>query len=159
MLILSGFAIFWYQTLDAIDGKHARNTDNCSPLGQLLDHSLDQFSHVLFVILGLAMARSGSRVWTILMIVNGQLLPQYSIEFRKHFTQFHATVVEVAGGIQMGATECCMIMYGLQFTFAAYPGTNEVAMVEIDFAKLGSPIPLKCYVGDLLAFSTFTLSL
>ena len=33
MLILSGFAIFWYQTLDAIDGKHARATDNCSPLG------------------------------------------------------------------------------------------------------------------------------
>lgn len=27
------FSIFWYQTLDAIDGKQARRTNNCSPLG------------------------------------------------------------------------------------------------------------------------------
>jgi len=33
LLFLQGFAIFWYQTLDAIDGKQARKTDNCSPLG------------------------------------------------------------------------------------------------------------------------------
>lgn len=36
------FSIFWYQTLDATDGKQARRTDNCSPLGQILDHNLDQ---------------------------------------------------------------------------------------------------------------------
>jgi len=41
VLALNGFGIFWYQTLDAIDGKQARKTDNCSPLGQLLDHNLD----------------------------------------------------------------------------------------------------------------------
>ena len=34
-------AAFWYQTIDAIDGKQARRTDNCSPLGQLLDYNLD----------------------------------------------------------------------------------------------------------------------
>jgi len=33
VLIMNGLGIFWYQTLDAIDGKHARATDNCSPLG------------------------------------------------------------------------------------------------------------------------------
>jgi hypothetical protein len=52
-----------------------------------------------------------------------------------------------------------MIMYGFQFFFAAYPNTNEMAGLEIDFEKLGVPIPLKCHVGDILAFSTFTLSL
>jgi phosphatidylglycerophosphate synthase len=31
--------MFWFQTIDATDGKQARKTDNCSPLGQLLDHS------------------------------------------------------------------------------------------------------------------------
>lgn len=30
---LSVFSDFWYQTIDAIDGKQARRTDNCSPLG------------------------------------------------------------------------------------------------------------------------------
>ena len=39
--LLAFFADFWYQTIDAIDGKQARRTDNCSPLGQILDHNLD----------------------------------------------------------------------------------------------------------------------
>ena len=50
VLIFNGIGIFWYQTLDAIDGKQARKTDNCSPLGQILDHNLDQFSHQFFCI-------------------------------------------------------------------------------------------------------------
>ena len=99
VLFLNGFAVFWYQTLDAVDGKQARRTDNCSPLGQILDHNLDQFSHVFFCILNCALCRTHSKFWTIFMIVNGQLLPHFSIEFRKHFTNFHATVVETAGGI------------------------------------------------------------
>ena len=30
---LCTFGLFWYQTIDATDGKQARRTDNCSPLG------------------------------------------------------------------------------------------------------------------------------
>jgi len=41
VLLLNGFSMFWYQTMDAIDGKQARKTDNCSCLGQLLDHNFD----------------------------------------------------------------------------------------------------------------------
>ena len=37
--LLGAFSLFWYQTIDAVDGKQARRTDNCSSLGQLLDHS------------------------------------------------------------------------------------------------------------------------
>jgi phosphatidylglycerophosphate synthase len=33
VLLLNGLGIFWYNTLDSIDGKHARKTGNCSPLG------------------------------------------------------------------------------------------------------------------------------
>lgn len=39
VFLLGSFALFWYQTIDAVDGKQARRTDNCSALGQLLDHS------------------------------------------------------------------------------------------------------------------------
>src|SRR5437879_379725 len=31
--------VFAYMNLDAIDGKHARRTNNASPLGELFDHS------------------------------------------------------------------------------------------------------------------------
>ena len=39
--IYFAIAFFVYQTLDAIDGKHARNTKRSSPLGMLMDHGCD----------------------------------------------------------------------------------------------------------------------
>ena len=44
--------IFMGQTLDAIDGKHARNTKRGSPLGQLMDHGVDSLTnscHLIYV--------------------------------------------------------------------------------------------------------------
>lgn len=46
------FCIFAGQTLDAIDGKHARNTKRGSPLGQLMDHGCDALTnscHLIFM--------------------------------------------------------------------------------------------------------------
>ena len=43
-----GFGIFIYQTLDAIDGKHQRRTDNSSPavaLSEFFDHGCDSISN------------------------------------------------------------------------------------------------------------------
>ena len=33
--------LFMYQTLDAVDGKHARATGQSTPLGALFDHGID----------------------------------------------------------------------------------------------------------------------
>ena len=107
--------------------------------------------------MGVSMARLSGRFWPIFFVINGQLLPHYTIEYRKHFTQFHATVVEVAGGLQIGATECCMIMYGLQFLFACIPGTTFIMAETIDLNKICG-IPFSFIVGDAIAFSTFLLS-
>ena len=65
------FAVFWYQTLDAIDGKQARRTNNCSPLGQLLDHNLDQVSHIFFTIIITALFRGGNNSLLILCVMLG----------------------------------------------------------------------------------------
>jgi phosphatidylglycerophosphate synthase len=48
--VVVAIAQFIYQTLDAVDGKHARKTKSSSPLGQLFDHGCDSFS-VTFLIL------------------------------------------------------------------------------------------------------------
>lgn len=45
------FTIFFGQTTDAIDGKHARNTKRCSPLGQMMDHGCDAFSNSFIIIM------------------------------------------------------------------------------------------------------------
>lgn len=42
-----GFSIFFYQTLDNLDGKQARRTGSSSPLGLLFDHGCDVISLIL----------------------------------------------------------------------------------------------------------------
>lgn len=49
----SALLIFGYQTVDAIDGKHARITKNSSPLGELFDHACDSIG-TIFIILTVA---------------------------------------------------------------------------------------------------------
>lgn len=36
--LFAAFCMFFYQTMDALDGKQARRTGNSSPLGELFDH-------------------------------------------------------------------------------------------------------------------------
>jgi phosphatidylglycerophosphate synthase len=49
--VFFAFLMFCAQTFDAIDGIHARNTDRCSPLGQLMDHGCDAFSNSFFIVM------------------------------------------------------------------------------------------------------------
>jgi phosphatidylglycerophosphate synthase len=58
--IFSLFALFLYQTMDAIDGKHARNTSKQSPLGELFDHGLDCFSYCFTIILACQGLKAGA---------------------------------------------------------------------------------------------------
>ena len=46
----AAFATFAYQTLDALDGLHARNIKACGPLGQLFDHGVDAISHGMLIV-------------------------------------------------------------------------------------------------------------
>jgi len=63
--VIVSIAQFVYQTLDAVDGKHARKTKSSSPLGQLFDHGCDSFS-VTFLILSICQAiRMGPTTETI----------------------------------------------------------------------------------------------
>ena len=57
--------IFIGQTLDAIDGKHARNTKRGSPLGQLMDHGCDALTnscHLIFMAQAFTMGTNPSSV-------------------------------------------------------------------------------------------------
>lgn len=38
------FALFFYQTMDNVDGKQARRTGSSSPLGELFDHGIDSLN-------------------------------------------------------------------------------------------------------------------
>uniref|UniRef100_A0A914CLX8 diacylglycerol cholinephosphotransferase n=1 Tax=Acrobeloides nanus TaxID=290746 RepID=A0A914CLX8_9BILA len=51
----AALGLFFYQTLDATDGKQARRTNSSSPLGELFDHGCDSMSQV-FVMLNVCHA-------------------------------------------------------------------------------------------------------
>lgn len=53
--VLCAAGVFFYQTLDALDGKQARRTGSASPLGELFDHGCDAVS-TIFLVLALCMA-------------------------------------------------------------------------------------------------------
>jgi len=44
LLVLAGLAVFFFQTMDAVDGKHARRLGTSSSLGDFLDHVMDSVS-------------------------------------------------------------------------------------------------------------------
>ncbi|KNC49103.1 aminoalcoholphosphotransferase [Thecamonas trahens ATCC 50062] len=52
-LVATAVAVVVYQTLDAVDGMHARATHSASALGELLDHSVDS---VAMIVVGLSFA-------------------------------------------------------------------------------------------------------
>ena len=69
-------------------------------------------------------------------------MPHYSIEYRKHFTNFHATVVETTSGFELGATEGCVISMIVQMAAALSATTNEHARTPIDFkSRIGFDLP------------------
>jgi hypothetical protein len=104
--------------------------------------------------------RLGGRIFPILCILQGQLLPHFFIEYVSYFTSYHPTAREMAGGIEVGATETCLIMYTIQLSFAALPGTNSAASIVIDAGKfLGLPFEFRFTIGDLIAFCTAILSM
>lgn len=52
--LINVLTLFWYQTMDAIDGKQARKTGTSSPLGELFDHGCDSINSLMQTVLALA---------------------------------------------------------------------------------------------------------
>jgi len=61
--VLSGLAVYWFLTMDNIDGKHARRIRCCSPLGDWLDHALDIVSYVSIATSFAALSQERNHAW------------------------------------------------------------------------------------------------
>ncbi|TFK56424.1 Choline/ethanolaminephosphotransferase [Heliocybe sulcata] len=57
--------LFFYQALDAIDGKQARRTGMAGPLGEMFDHGCDAINTTLEVILASRALNLGRSWWTV----------------------------------------------------------------------------------------------
>ena len=97
--LIFAILIFLGQTMDAIDGKHARNTNRSSPLGQLMDHGCDAFSNSFVIIMIAQSHLLGNSIYTLLVQVLVQL-PFYVFSWEEHHTGVLLTHLN-----NMGVTE------------------------------------------------------
>jgi ethanolaminephosphotransferase len=97
--VILAFCLFMYQTLDAIDGKHARNTNRSSPVGQLMDHGCDAFSNSFMIIMIVQSHRLGGTYHTIIVQCLVQLT-FYVIQWQEYYTGYLLTHIH-----NMGVTE------------------------------------------------------
>merc|ERR1719326_1316361 len=51
LMIVAGLVLWFYQTMDAMDGKQARRTGSSSPLGQLFDHGCESVVTIFLAML------------------------------------------------------------------------------------------------------------
>jgi phosphatidylglycerophosphate synthase len=79
------FMLFMAQTLDAIDGKHARNTKRQSSLGQLMDHGCDSMDNFLFSIVLTQAFLFGNTIHSLVVQIVIQI-PFYIFTLEEHVT-------------------------------------------------------------------------
>ncbi len=94
--IFCAIMIFMAQTLDAIDGKHARNTKRTSSLGQLMDHGCDSMDNFLFCIVLAQAYLFGNTIHTLWLQVLIQL-PFYTYTLEEHFSGIIRTQINNIG--------------------------------------------------------------
>ena len=83
--IFCAIMLFLAQTFDAIDGKHARNTNRSSSLGQLMDHGCDSMDNFLFCLMLAQAHLIGGTVSTLLLQIGIQF-PFYAYTLEEHFS-------------------------------------------------------------------------
>jgi phosphatidylglycerophosphate synthase len=129
--IVAAVAVFGYQTLDAVDGKHARNIQLSTPLGGIFDHGCDA---AIVPIMGLTLLKAvfpeafngqGSRVPIVAVIAA--------------MTAFWITQWEegVTGQLEhQGVTEAQMVVIAILVGRAFFPGLYSMTVSSGSYGKL-----------------------
>ena len=97
---LASFAFFLYQTLDAIDGKQARRTQNSSPLGQLFDHGCDALN-TIFINYISARVLNINTSENISIVIYCNMICFYLAQWEEK----HTSVLRSSGFLSIGVTE------------------------------------------------------
>lgn len=107
--------IFLYQTLDAMDGKHARNTRNGTPLGQLFDHGCDALG-TSFLSVTLGTATQLGPTWKSLLLMLAVQVPFFCAQWEEYHTHSLRTNIGL-----IGVTEAQFIAMGVHLLAAVKP--------------------------------------
>ena len=109
-------AQFFYQTMDAIDGKQARRTGSSSPLGQLFDHGCDALVAAIQA-RNLALCFGLGSHWLGTWALVGTTVVFFAGQWEEYFTR----VLRTAPTRYMGVTEVQFIAMGVHAAAAVLP--------------------------------------
>jgi len=99
LAILTSLAVFFYQTMDAVDGKQARRTGSSTPLGQLFDHGCDCLLCISFHSVTTMISLPGGSLWGA-----AGLSALQSVFFMAQWQEYHTGVLTTSFG-PVGVTE------------------------------------------------------
>ena len=121
----SGMTVFFYITMDAIDGMQARATKSSSPLGQLFDHGCDcaiTTVYSLMMINGLGIGPD----WRAIAMVTSVQFAFFLSQWEEKYTGTCRTCV---GGL-FGVTETQLMLMSQMFLSAIYPHIGDTIVYE-----------------------------
>jgi ethanolaminephosphotransferase len=125
--------LFLYQTLDAMDGKHARRTGNSSPLGQLFDHGCDALSAPLMTLTLVSSLQMGPSYLSLFCVLAAQV-PFFQAQWAESIT---GALQHSMGGV-FGVTETQLTFCAVHLVAACVPA--EFWAHELThFAVIGVP--------------------
>ncbi|TMW66493.1 hypothetical protein Poli38472_004258 [Pythium oligandrum] len=128
--LLSAVGLFFYQTMDALDGKQARRTGASSPLGQLFDHGCDAFCTIINVLSAAATVQLGSEVLTYVAISS------VSITFyMAQWEEYHTGVMSCGNG-WYGVTEGQLTLVAVHLLTAVVGPAFWTIVLPVPFVSI-----------------------
>lgn len=113
--LYSAVAIFFNQTMDAMDGKQARRLKKSTPLGQLFDHGCDCIGVTFLLYSVFAACRTGEDLWLCFeALYTGAVL-----FYAANWSEYHTHVLVTSNGV-FGVTEVQLAICALNLLSALF---------------------------------------
>ncbi|KAK4055344.1 hypothetical protein OIO90_003182 [Microbotryomycetes sp. JL221] len=152
MCLSFAIGLFFYQTMDALDGKQARATNTSSPLGECIDHGFDTLNTALSGLIQACALGLGSSWRTVLCV----LLPCWTM-YLSTWEEYHTGTLYL--GYINGPTEGILIAVILFLIAAVHPlGPALWQTRASEHVKLPL-IPQATCLSDLVLIMAVTLFL
>jgi phosphatidylglycerophosphate synthase len=121
----SAFTVFFYLTMDAIDGMQARKTNSSSPLGQLFDHGCDCAITTVFSIMMVNGLGIGAG-WMVIAFIASVQVTFFLSQWEEKYTGVCRTNV---GGL-LGVTETQILLCIQMLTSAWNPHIGDTIVYD-----------------------------
>jgi len=122
---VNSLALFWYMTMDAIDGKQARRTQNSSALGELFDHGCDALSTMLQIVTIIVATQLGNSYWGLTVMIT-----IHSTFFFAIWEQYYTGVLRLSA--LTGPTEALLTAITINLLTGIYgPSFWKIDIIEL----------------------------